>query len=231
MKFIIVTIEWMSAHGLIPLPTMRKSKDGSKVILHEDYFNLVAKQDEEGNLLLDGAEVYAHNSVELEHLLNSKEWLYSEEEVPTESADFIQVAAVRNLMTVTKAGIQDFKMTGRETNKVADLLPAWEELWGEALPLRFKLRYDGKPWRVNQAHTAQEGWRPSELPALYGLVSDHDGTGEDPIPYEPWMLLDEGLYYTDGGRLYVCTTSSNVGYDAGIDSLAALVKPVEGAAS
>lgn len=69
------------------------------------------------------------------------------------------------------------------------------------------------------------------LPALYGLVSDHDGTQEDPIPYEPWMLLDEGLYYTDGGRLYGCTTSSNVGYDAGIDSLAALVKPVEGAAS
>ena len=30
MKYIVVTIEWMSAHGLTPLPTMRKTKDGSK---------------------------------------------------------------------------------------------------------------------------------------------------------------------------------------------------------
>lgn len=123
MKFIVVTIEWMSAHGLTPLPTMRKSKDGSKVILHEDYFNLIAKRDEEGNLLLDGAEVYAHNSVELQNLLSSEEWSYSEEEAPTESADFIQVAAARNLMTATKAGIQTMNLTDEESLEVKDMYP------------------------------------------------------------------------------------------------------------
>ena len=31
MNFLIVTQDWMSAHGVIPLPTMRKSKVGRQV--------------------------------------------------------------------------------------------------------------------------------------------------------------------------------------------------------
>lgn len=229
MKYVIVTIQWAVAHGIMPLPYQRKSNDGSKVILHDEMvLPVIRRESQDPSDVILGE--YDHNSV-LDFLDTDPEWSGGGADETAASPGYVQAAAAKTLMNVTRAGIEQLDMTGRETNKVADLLPAWEELWGEALPLRFKLRYDGKPWRVNQAHTAQEGWRPSELPALYGLVSDHDGTQEDPIPYEPWMLLDEGLYYTDGGRLYVCTTSSNVGYDAGIDSLAALVKPVEGAGS
>lgn len=148
MKFIVVTIEWMSAHGLTPLPTMRKSKDGSKVILHEDYFNLIAKRDEEGNLLLDGAEVYAHNSIELENLLSSEEWSYSEEEAPTESADFIQVAAVRNLMTATKAGIQTMNLTDGESLEVKDMYPEWSDLIGQQVNVDFKFVYENVLYKV-----------------------------------------------------------------------------------
>lgn len=34
MKYVIVSIEWLSLHGLLVTNQMRKSKDGSKVILH-----------------------------------------------------------------------------------------------------------------------------------------------------------------------------------------------------
>ena len=211
MKFIVVTIEWMSAHGLTPLPTMRKSKDGSKVILHEDYFYLVAKRDEEGNLLLEGAEVYAHNSVELQNLLNSEEWSYSEEDAPTESADFIQVAAVRNLMTATKAGIQTIALTDNEALKVKDMYPEWSEFINKSLAQGMKVRYNDILYKVRQdIATVLDTQFPSiYTAALYEEISEqHTGTLEDPIPYNNNMALEEGKYYSQDGVTYLCTRST-----------------------
>ena len=233
MKFIVVTIEWMSAHGLTPLPTMRKSKDGSKVILHEDYFNLVAKQDEEGNLLLDGAEVYAHNSIELENLLSSEEWSYSEEEAPTESADFIQVAAVRNLMTATKAGIQTMNLTDGESLEVKDMYPEWSDLIGQQVNVDFKFVYENVLYKVLQQHTLQEQWIPGiYTTSLYTVISananeEHTGTKEDPIPYVQNMILEKGKYYTQDGVLYICIQSTLTGYPNDLKDLVSIVQRVE----
>lgn len=211
MKFIVVTIEWMSAHGLTPLPTMRKSKDGSKVILHEDYFNLIAKRDEEGNLLLEGAEVYAHNSIELENLLNSEEWSYSEEDAQTESADFIQVAAVRNLMTATKAGINTLEMTDDESLQIKDMYPEWSEFINKALTQGMKVQYDNKLYKVRQnIAVVLENQPPSiHTAALYEEINEtHAGTLEDPIPYNNNMELEEGKYYSQDGVTYLCIRST-----------------------
>lgn len=211
MKFIVVTIEWMSAHGLTPLPTMRKSKDGSKVILHEDYFNLVAKRDEEGNLQLEGAEVYAHNSKELDDLLASDEWSYSEEEAPTESADFIQVAAVRNLMAATRAGIQTMNLTDGESLEVKDMYPEWSEFINKSLTQGMKVQYNDKLYKVRQdIATVLVNQPPSiDTAALYEEINEtHAGTLEDPIPYNNNMELFEGKYYSQGGVTYLCTRST-----------------------
>lgn len=211
MNFITVTNEWMSEHGIMPLPTMRKSKDGSKVILHEDYFNLIAKRDEEGNLLLEGAVVYAHNSVELDNLLNSEEWSYSEEESPTESTDFIQVAAVRNLMTATKAGIQTMSLTDDESLKVKDMYPQWSEFINQSLAQGMKVQYGDKLYKVRQdIATVLENQPPSiDTAALYEeIVESHEGTLEDPIPYNNNMALEEGKYYSQDGITYLCTRST-----------------------
>lgn len=237
MKFIVVTIEWMSAHGLTPLPTMRKSKDGSKVILHEDYFNLVAKRDEEGNLLLEGAEVYAHNSVELQNLLNSEEWSYSEEDAPTESADFIQVAAVRNLMTATKAGIQEMSLTDEEVLEVKDMYPEWggegAEM-GKQVEAGFKLRNTGVLYKVLQPHTLQEQWEPGAqgTESLYAVVSanadeEHAGTLEDPIPYVQNMLIEKGKYYTQYGVTYIGILTTLTGYPQDLKDMPSVAMPVE----
>ena len=231
MRFIVVTNEWMSAHGIMPLPTMRKSKDGSKVILHEDYFRLLARKDEEGNPLLDGAEVYAHNSTALNDLLASDEWGYGDEETPTGSADFIQAAAVKNLMAATRAGIQTMSLTDKEALEVKDLYPTFDDVLedykGNQLPAGFKLTDGCRLYKVIQAHTPQADWRPGDVPALFGLVSGHDGTLDDPIPYEHWMLLEAGKYYTENGVTYLCTRSLDVGYDSDLSGLAQFVQRVE----
>lgn len=229
MNFLVVTNEWMSAHGIIPLPTMRKSKDGSKIILHEDYFNYVAPRNEDGEIITDGATVYAHNSQELNELLNGEEWTWDEAETPAESQDYIQVAAVRNLMAATKAGIQTMNLSNSEIYKVADVLPAWEEYIGKEMAKGTKFRYNGKPYVcIQTVNPVLEIYPPSDgTKANYGLISEHDGTLADPIPYERNMVLEKGKYYTQFGVLYECITDSIVGYDVDLSGLLSLVKVVE----
>lgn len=159
MRFIVVTQEWMSAHGLMPLPTMRKSKDGSKIILHEDYFNLISKKDEKGLLELDGAAVYAHNSAELGTLLQSDEWSYNEDEPQTHSADYVQVAAAMNLMAATKAGIQSMSLSAEEALEMKEVYPDWTE--GIEVKTGERYNSDGDLWEVVQGHTTQANWKPS----------------------------------------------------------------------
>ena len=208
MKFIVVTNDWLSARGIIPLQTMRKSKDGSRIILHEDYFNLIAPRNEEGNVELGDATVYAHNSAELNELLSSDEWTWSEEETPTESADYIQVAAVRNLMAVTKSGINTVALTDDEALKVKDMYPEWTP--GIDVKQGEKYLYEGGLWRVVQDHTTQEGWEPSmDTASLWERIDEeHAGTLEDPIPYTPPMEIFKDKYYTQDGVTYLCTRDS-----------------------
>lgn len=229
MNFLVVTNEWMSAHGLTPLSTMRKSKDGSKIILHEDYFNYVAPRNEDGEIITDGATVYAHNSQELNELLNGKEWTWDEAETPTESQDYIQIAAVKNLMVVTKAGIQTMNLRNSEIHKVVDMLPAWEEYIDKEMAKGTKFRYNGKPYVcIQTVNPVLEIYPPSDgTKANYGLISEHDGTLADPIPYERNMVLEKGKYYTQFDVLYECITDSIVGYDVDLSGLLSLVKVVE----
>ena len=229
MNFLVVTNEWMSAHGIIPLPTMRKSKDGSKIILHEDYFNYVAPRNEDGEIITDGATVYAHNSQELNKLLNGEEWTWDEAKTPTESQDYIQVAAVKNLMAATKAGIQTMNLSNSEIYKVVDVLPAWEEYIGKEMAKGTKFRYNGKPYVcIQTVNPVLEIYPPSDgTKAIYGLISEHDGTLADPIPYERNMVLEKGKYYTQFEVLYECITDSIVGYDVDLSGLLSLVKVVE----
>ena len=228
MNYIVATQEWMAAHGLLPLPSMRKSKDGSKIILHEDYFNALAGRDGEGNPLPGGADVYAHNSPALQALLQSEEWQAPDEAAEAPSPGYVQAAAAHNLYAAVKAGIQALDLADNEALEVKEMYPAWEELAGQALPAGFRLQYGEDLYKVVQAHTAQEVWKPDALPALYALVQDsHAGTLQDPIPYERMMLLEEGKYYAQGGKTYLCVTGSVVGYDADLADLAALVQEVQ----
>ena len=82
MRFIIVPIEDMKVMFTEQeLSTMRKSIDGTKVIVHEEV--LIDKRNTLGLSTLPSEDTgiiewtyptYTHNSNELNNLLNSKEW-------------------------------------------------------------------------------------------------------------------------------------------------------------
>lgn len=220
MNYVVVTNEWLAARNILPLPTMRKSKDGTKCLAHDEFFEAFKVADELKDLVL-----YPHNSQELKDLLASDEWVT--DETSTNTDDFIQVAAINNLANATKSNIQNYNLKNTEVNQLTDMYPKWEDLIGQSLEVGFKLQYNGKPYRVVQAHTTQSDWKPDEVKSLYNLISDHDGTKEDPIPYEHWLVLDKDLYYIENNTLYLCVTSSIVGYDSDLAQLGALVQKVE----
>lgn len=65
----------------------------------------------------------------------------------------------------------------------------------------------GKLYKCQQAHTSQEGWKPSTTPALWVVIDvAHAGTQDDPIPAARGMEYTYGLYYRDpeDTKLYLC---------------------------
>jgi hypothetical protein len=69
----------------------------------------------------------------------------------------------------------------------------------------FKVQRKDKLWRVLQAHTSQIGWEPENVPSLWEQIDEtHDGTASDPIPYNNNMVLENGKYYIQEYKIYLC---------------------------
>lgn len=89
------------------------------------------------------------------------------------------------------------------------LHPVWAV--GTEYAMGHKVQYDGKLWRILQAHTSQTGWEPENAPALWEQINEtHSGTADDPIPYSGNMALVSGLYYMQDDMTYLCIRSTGV---------------------
>ena len=88
--------------------------------------------------------------------------------------------------------------------RMVEFYPEWAA--GQAYAAGYKAQRNGKLLRCLQAHTSQEGWEPENVPALWEEICEtHDGTLEDPIPYEGSMALENGKYYNQDGVVYLCS--------------------------
>lgn len=82
--------------------------------------------------------------------------------------------------------------------------PEW--IAGVSYQVGFKVKRNGKLWRVLQAHTAQVGWEPENTPSLWETINEtHEGSIDDPIPYDGNMALENGKYYMQDYVIYLCT--------------------------
>ena len=88
--------------------------------------------------------------------------------------------------------------------RMKDFYPEWTG--GIAYETGFKVSRGGKLWRVIQTHTSQTGWEPENAASLWEQINEsHDGTVDDPIPYEGNMALTNGKYYIQDSIIYQCT--------------------------
>lgn len=218
MRYVIVTVEWAAARGIVLTPEMRKSLDGAKVVLHEEMVKAYMTAEDTGvSTLVESGEMfksYSFDDAEFREILASEEWTSSEGETqnPAHTSDFGVVAGIANAEKSVKAGIQTMDLTDEESLEVKSFFPEWESKMGQQVNVGEKYQYNGKLWKVLQQHTVQENWKPGEgTESLYTEVSKgHAGTKEDPIPYDNNMELENGKYYSQDSVTYLCTRDTGI---------------------
>lgn len=98
-----------------------------------------------------------------------------------------------------------------EALEAVELFPTWEPETEYAVQVR--VRYDGKLYRCEQAHTSQIGWEPPAVPALWTEVAE---PGTIPVWRQPtgaqdaYQKGDKVRYPDEAGDVYVSTVDGNV---------------------
>lgn len=208
MRFVIADVATATAHGIKIIPTMRQSVDGTQVVLHEEY----VKNIDEFNVLTR----YEFDSQEFTDLMNSEAWTHGEDyQQPNE--DYAKIKAMQILTARITKEINTMNLSNTEALSVKEFYPVWNE---NSLSINKvdKYQHNGKLYEADQAHTSEANFSPDRMSSIWHVVvEDHDGTLEDPIPYNEelnplWqgMILEEGKYYTQSGTVYKCTRDSGI---------------------
>ena len=115
-------------------------------------------------------------------------------------------------------------ITNNEALDYMVIIYPWSKYIGQNLEEGRVLVYEDKPYRVRQAHTVLEVYPPSlDTAALYEAINyEHEGTLEDPIPYNPPMEIFVGKYYVQGGVTYKCTRDSGTALSHDLSALVGL---------
>lgn len=93
--------------------------------------------------------------------------------------------------------------------EAVELFPTWAA--GTEFAKDIRVRYNGKLYRVVQAHTSQAGWEPDQTPALFTEVA---APGEIPTWKQPTGAQDA---YQTGDRVHYPTADGPV-YESLIDN-------------
>ena len=109
-----------------------------------------------------------------------------------------------------------------------ELYDEWNEN-GVLYATNYKVRRNGKVYKVITEHTSQPDWSPEIATSLFTVIDEiHAGTIEDPIPYDGNMELFVDFYYAQDDVLYKCIRSSGTPlYHALKDLVGTYVEVVE----
>jgi hypothetical protein len=88
--------------------------------------------------------------------------------------------------------------------RMKEFYPEWAE--NTAYTVGYKVQYNNKLWRCLTNHTSIVTWEPSDATAsIWETINEtHDGSIDDPIPYDSNMALENGKYYIQDNVIYLC---------------------------
>jgi len=101
--------------------------------------------------------------------------------------------------------------------EAVELFPAYAV--GTAYIVGVRVRYGGKLYRCEQAHTSQEGWEPDKTPALWTEVAK---PGEIPVWRQPtgaqdaYDLGDRVRYPDEAGAIWISTYDGKNVWEPGV---------------
>lgn len=113
---------------------------------------------------------------------------------------------IREMIEKASASLPD-----ADAIEAAELFPAWAV--GVAYSVGERVQYDGKLYKVVQAHTSQADWTPPTVPALFTEVAK---PGEIPVWKQPtgaqdaYNKGDKVHYPTADDPVYISTIDANV---------------------
>ena len=152
------------------------------------------------------------------------------EENEHNSAEIQAVSLARSL-------INSVPLADEKALEMQVLYPVWGEEgaeFGKQVEVGFRLQYkpegetDYTLYEVIQPHALQADWKPSELMALYKVITvEHAGTLDDPIPYMQGMAFEKGKYYEQYGVVYLCILTTHTGYPNDLKDLNTIVQEVK----
>ena len=137
---------------------------------------------------------------------------------PLTESEVVSMLLAQNIQSIAVDDNTALRMNG--------FYPEWEP--GKTYTVGNKLTRGGKLYKVIQAHTAQAGWEPENVPAMFTEICEtHDGSAEDPIPYDGNMALEQGKHYIQDDEIYICIRDTgNPVYHALADLIGIYVEEV-----
>lgn len=103
-------------------------------------------------------------------------------------------------------------LTDEQALAVTAIFPTWGSKLGQAVTVGERLWYDGNLYKVAQAHTVQEEWKPTVAQSLYIVVTNEitpdAGTIDNPIEWVLGMVAEVNKYYRYNDVTYLCIRDS-----------------------
>ena len=103
--------------------------------------------------------------------------------------------------------------------EAVELFPTWKTNTEYAVGAR--VSDADELFKCQQAHTSQDGWRPSITPALWQKVEKpgQGDTPDNPIPWSWGLEIFSGKYYSQNDVIYHGIRDSGVGIFADLSAL------------
>lgn len=132
-----------------------------------------------------------------------QEWEVKKDNHPLTAEQVIEMFIKEQINTITVDDVTSLRMI--------EFYPRWSDLAAKSFTAEkvgYKFVHVGKLYKTRQEnHTFSSAWVPGEgTESIYERIDEvHDGTKNDPIPYDGNMALENGKYYTQDGVKYICT--------------------------
>lgn len=151
--------------------------------------------------------------------------LNSIEDLEQITANIEEIDKAKNAI---KYSINALDLSNNDTIKFKDYLPDWNDYVGKSLPINFKLQYNNQPYQTIQyINVVLSDQTPDIVYSLYAIINEeHEGTLEDPIPYQQQMAIEKGKYYIQYDVVYIAIQNMPTGMPYDLKDMPSIVQPV-----
>lgn len=138
------------------------------------------------------------------------------------------IEQINEAKNAIKYSINALDLSNNDAIKFKDYLPDWNDYVGKSLPINFKLQYNNQPYQTLQyINVVLSDQTPDIVYSLYAIINEeHEGTLEDPIPYQQQMAIENGKYYIQYDVVYIAIQNMPTGMPYDLSQIPSIVQPV-----